>query len=107
AKFELRSVIQGRHLSFMTAQKKVFIIGGIAAAILLGVTLLLLRQDPIEKKFKELSKDMPVSPRDDAALKSIKWKDVEGHADIDGELSFDQIVALLRKRYDGKLNHPV
>jgi len=89
--------------------KKLLIFGGLGAGIILVLVILysLLSEDPIEKKFREVSENSSLSVRQYNELEGIKWvRDQEGHLIIDGELSFDQIVALLRKKYGEHIDHP-
>ncbi len=90
--------------------RKLLIIGGVVLVVLTAILVLLLnRDDPVEEKFKELRETSMNAPTaDENALRSIKWIDVgDGNFAIEGDLSYDQVVALLRKRYGGKLDHPL
>lgn len=90
--------------------RKLLLIGGAVLVVLIVVIAVVLnRDDPVEKKFKELrGTSVNVPTADENALRSIKWIDVgNGNFAIEGELNFDQVVALLRKRYGGKLDHPL
>lgn len=63
-------------------------------------------EDPVEKKFKQL-REKPINVRDisDADLK-LKMKDLgEGALVYEGELTFEQIVGLLRKKYGAHIKH--
>ncbi len=83
----------------------------IAVAVLIlivgGAIFFLLRPDPVEKRFDEL-RNSPIPSRavNENALADLKYKDLgEGGVSLE-DLTFDQIVALLRKKYGAQLQHP-
>jgi len=88
--------------------KRSVLIAGAAVILLTGVALFfLLRSDPVEKRFEEL-RNTPIPGRavDENALSDLKYKDLgEGAVTLE-DLTFDQIVGLLRKKYGSKLQVP-
>ncbi len=78
---------------------------GVLALVVIGF-LFFGSDDPVEKKFKQL-RDRPMTVREisDADLK-LKMKDMgEGALVYEGDLSFEQIVGLLRKKYGAHIKH--
>lgn len=88
--------------------KRSLLIGGAVVIIITGAALFfLLRSDPVEKRFEEL-RNSPIPSRavDENALSDLKYKDLgEGGVTLE-DLTFDQIVGLLRKKYGSKLQFP-
>lgn len=81
------------------------------AIVLIGAAIIVFlfvnSEDPVEKKFRELS-SRPVQTRqlDEEVLKNLKFEDIgEGGLARVGDLSFEQIVALLRKKYGDKIHN--
>jgi hypothetical protein len=93
----------------MKLDKKVIIGGGAAAlVVIIGAMLFFTGQDPVKKRFESLEGKPVSSTADDSVLDSLKWKDLgEGARIIEGELTFEQTVALLRKKYGATINHPL
>lgn len=89
--------------------KKLLFLGGGAAIILVAIAAFLIPgRDPVRKKFEELESKTSKYTPSESVLESIKMKDAgDGHLTYDGELTFDQTVALLRKKYGAKINHPL
>ncbi|MBL8018122.1 MAG: hypothetical protein JNM27_00535 [Leptospirales bacterium] len=80
---------------------------GIVAILVIALFFLLRGDDPVEKTFADLkNKPMPSRTINENVLSDLKWKDLgEGAQSLD-DLSFDQIVALLRKKYGDQLKLP-
>jgi len=87
-------------------KKRTIILGSVA--VLLGAIAIALfwpSTDEVENQFKAL-REKPVEQRDikEDVLDSIEWEDLgEGKRGIKGELTFEQIVAMLRKKYGDRL----
>lgn len=85
--------------------KRPVIIVAVAAVLGIAVAIFfLLRPDPVEKRFAELrNAPLPTRSVDENALADLKYKDLgEGGVALE-DLTFDQIVGLLRKKYGSKL----
>ncbi len=91
-------------------QKQLILIGG--GALLVGLLalvgyLLFADSDPYARQFRELRDQTPQVPAvDESVLASIQYEDVgEGGRRRIGDLTFEQIVALLRQRYGANINN--
>lgn len=93
----------------MKLDKKVIIGGAVTALVLITALVLFFSgQDPVKKRFESLEGKPVTSTADESVLDSIRWKDMgEGARAIEGELTFEQTVALLRKKYGATINHPL
>ncbi|MEQ9362826.1 MAG: hypothetical protein RIF32_01205 [Leptospirales bacterium] len=81
--------------------------GGLAAAIALVLAVFLLADDPVTRQFRELN-ERPVIVRevDGDVMAGISFvTGEEGAILMQGELSFEQIVALLRQKYGARMGH--
>lgn len=88
---------------------KKYIIAAVAILIVAITSVILynLSEDPIEKKFRELS-ERNITPRqlDPSILDNLKYEDLgEGAYARVGELSFDEVVALMVKNYGKNISN--
>lgn len=84
----------------------ILVAGAIAATALVLASYALL-DDPVARQFRELS-ESPVIVReiDDDVLAGISFETgEEGAIYMQGELSFEQMLVLLRQKYGGRLDH--
>lgn len=85
----------------------VILTAGSIAGIALVLLVYLLVDDPVARQFRELS-ERPVIVRDvdDDVLSGLTFvTGEEGAILMEGELSFEQIVALLRQKYGARMDH--
>src|SRR5688572_11198011 len=88
--------------------KKPVVLAGVGVVLILIIALFfLLKGDPVEKTFADLrNKPVPHRTINENVLNDLKWKDLgEGSQSLE-DLSFDQMVALLRKKYADQLKFP-
>ncbi|MCE9599017.1 MAG: hypothetical protein K8S54_13715 [Spirochaetia bacterium] len=88
--------------------KKPLILVGLGLAVILIIALIfLLKGDPIEKSFADLkNKPIPSRTINENVLADLKWKDMGEGSQMLDDLTFDQMVALLRKKYADQLKFP-
>ena len=91
-------------------QKRLIILLGIGGVLAVGLLVLIFvwLDDPVERQFRELS-ERPVEVRDvdQEVLAGLVYSaGEEGAILLEGELSFEQIVALLRQKYGDGINYP-
>lgn len=93
----------------MNISKKLILpAAGLALALVAGIIILFATgRDPVKKKFEELEGKPTAYTPSQSVLESVKFKEVDGHLVIDGELTMDQMVALLRKKYGANIKHPL
>ena len=92
----------------MNRSKLILILAGVGiAAVVLFFVVFMLLDDPVARQFRELSeRPVPVRNVDDEVLSGITFTPgEEGTVTIEGELTFEQIVALLRQKYGANINH--
>ncbi len=89
--------------------RRVLVIVGLIGALVaaLVVALLFMVEDPVEQQFRRLSDNPPpVRSVDEEVLSEIIYSQgEEGAVYREGELSFEQIVALLRQRYGDRIHN--